>query len=99
MAIVRAEGRIGNRPLTKWVFNGFIVFPLVRVRCVIHPNLEVLRTAEEEVPVVGELTRVASGVVMDDFISGRSWDHVLIGRLATFISSRIQFLLLAWVRD
>lgn len=77
MAIIWAESRIGDRPLPVWIINRLIIFPFIRVGCVIHPDLEVLRTAKEEVAVVRELSRVTSRVVVDDFIGWRARDHVL----------------------
>ena len=60
MAIIWAQGGVGDGPLTKGIVDGLIVFPLVWIGSVIHPNLEVLRTTEEEIAIIRELARVTS---------------------------------------
>lgn len=67
-SVIRAQSGVRNSPVAEWVFDGLVVFPFERIRRVIHPDLEVLRAAEKEVPVIRELSRVTPGVVMDNFV-------------------------------
>lgn len=54
-----------------------IVLPFVWVRSVVHSYSKVLCAREEEVPVVGELTRITSSIVVDDGIGGRLGYEIL----------------------
>lgn len=76
-SVIRAQRGVGDGPLTEPVVDGFIVLPLVRVGGVVHADFKVLRAAEEKVAVVGELSRVASRVVMDDFVCCGAGDEAL----------------------
>lgn len=75
--IVRTQSCVRNSPLAKRVIHCLVIFPLERVGSVVHSDLEVLRAAEEEVAVIGELPRVASCIKVDNLICNRTWYHVL----------------------
>lgn len=75
--IVGAQGRIRDGPLTEWIIYRLVVLPVKRIRCVVHANFEVLRTAEKEVAVVGKLSGIAPRVEVDDLVWFRTWDHIL----------------------
>lgn len=76
-AVVRTQRRICDGPLAIRILHCLVVLPLVWIGCIVHPNLEILFTAEKEVPIIGELTRETSGVVVDDFVCLRAWNHAL----------------------
>jgi hypothetical protein len=57
--IVGTQSCVGDGPLAEGVVDCLVVLPVVWIRCIIHSDLEILRAGEEEVTVVGELTRVA----------------------------------------
>ena len=59
------------------IYDRFVVFPFVWVGRVVHANFKVLRTREEEVAIVRKLSRVTSGVIMNDRVRIRSWDEAL----------------------
>ena len=93
IAVVRAEGGVGDGPLAERVVDGLVVFPVVRIGGVVHADLEVLSAGEEEVAVVGELAAVGAGVVVDDLVShGGRGNEVLRDQaaLATHGGARIE---------
>jgi len=51
-AVVRRQGGVRDRPLTKGKVDSFVVFPVIRIAGVVHLHLEVLGTREEEVAIV-----------------------------------------------
>ena len=69
--VIRAQRCIGYCPLAVGIDDSLVVLPIVRVRGIVHPNLEVLGAREEKVAIIGELAGIASRAVMDDFISLR----------------------------
>ena len=75
--VVRTERSIGNGPLAVWIYNSFVVFPIVRIRSVVHPHFEILCAREEEVPVFWKLTRITPRVVVNDCVRIRWWYHSL----------------------
>ena len=70
--IVRTQTGVGDCPLPKRVVHGFVILPLERIGRIVHPDLEVLSAAEEEIPIVRELSRVAPRVEMNDLIRHRA---------------------------
>ena len=77
ISIVWAQRRICDSPLPIIIEDRFVVFPFVWVRRVIHANLEILRTREEEIAVVGKLTGITSMGVMYDRIRIRGRNEAL----------------------
>lgn len=55
MPVLRAQSSIRNSPLTMIIPHGLVIFPVIRVTSIVHPNLEVLATGEEEGAVFAEL--------------------------------------------
>lgn len=77
MLVVRRKRGVRNRPLPAVVIHRLVIPPVVRVRSVVHADLEVLPASEEERAVLAELARIAPVVQVDDQIRLRTRDEVL----------------------
>ena len=78
--VVWTQGGIGDCPIGERVVYRLVVFPLIGVGSVVHPDLKVLGTGEEKVAIVGELSRIAFCVVVNDVVGSRAGDKVLFKR-------------------
>ena len=64
--VIRAERGVCDCPVSSDESDCFVVFPIMRIRCIVHVHFEVLSTTKVEVAVIRELPRIASLVKMYD---------------------------------
>lgn len=75
--IIWTQRRIGDGPLAERIMYCLVVLPLIRVRSIVHPDLEILRATEKEIAIFRKFSRVTSGVEMHDLVTDGPWDEIL----------------------